>query len=428
MRRGVASNLVELAAFAAVEDVDAQADDEPDEEADPGDRGQAGHQQQAAKDAEDGEDGAAHEAEGAVTFGLLAAQDEDSDGYQDEGEQCTDVGHLGQAPHVKYSCRNRDEDAGDDGGEGRCTEARVNFAEGVGQQAVARHGEPDARLAVLADQDGGDHAHEGADEDEEPDEVEAVSAGFEREALERVDDRGSVASDRAPRDYAGQHQRYSEVKDGADDQCGDDADGDIALRVLALFAGGGDGVEADVGEENDGAAGEDSGEAVGHERMIVAGVNERDAEKDEREDGGDLDQHHDVIGAGGLADAEHQDDGEDEDDEECGEVEAAMPAREEDVVAGEVLQALRKKGGREPLGIQVDAEPVEQIDDVGREADRDAHVGEGVFEDEVPADDPGDEFAKGRIGVRVGRPGDGDHRGEFGVAEAGERAEEGDED
>ena len=36
--------LVELAAFAAVEDVDHEADGQPDEEAEPGDDGQAGHQ------------------------------------------------------------------------------------------------------------------------------------------------------------------------------------------------------------------------------------------------------------------------------------------------------------------------------------------------------------------------------------------------
>ncbi len=62
------------------------------------------------------------------------------------------------------------------------------------------------------------------------------------------------------------------------------------------------------------------------------------------------------------------------------------------------------------------------------EADRDAHVGEGVLEDEVPADDPGDELAHGGVGVGVGGAGDGDHAGELGVAEAGEGADDGDED
>ena len=57
-----------------------------------------------------------------------------------------------------------------------------------------------------------------------------------------------------------------------------------------------------------------------------------------------------------------------------------------------------------------------------------AHVGAGVLEDEVPADDPGDELAEGGVGVGVGGAGDGDHAGELGVAEAGEGADDGDED
>jgi hypothetical protein len=76
----------------------------------------------------------------------------------------------------------------------------------------------------------------------------------------------------------------------------------------------------------------------------------------------------------------------------------------------------------------MDAEPVEQVDDVRGKANADAHVGEGVLEDEVPADDPGDEFAERGVGVGVGRAGDGDHAREFGVAEAGEAADDGDQD
>ena len=49
----------------------------------------------------------------------------------------------------------------------------------VGQQAVARHGEPDARLAELVDEDGRDHAHERAEEHDEPDPVQRVAAGQE---------------------------------------------------------------------------------------------------------------------------------------------------------------------------------------------------------------------------------------------------------
>ena len=76
------------------------------------------------------------------------------------------------------------------------------------------------------------------------------------------------------------------------------------------------------------------------------------AEEDEDEDGGELDQHHDVVGARGLADAADEDDGEQKDDEEGGDVEAEVPAGLVDVVAGEVLQAVGEEGGREPFGVR----------------------------------------------------------------------------
>jgi len=327
--------LVEFAAFAAVEVVDEEADDEPDEEADPGDRGEARHEESAEEDAQDGEERASRDAEAAMPVRLLVAQDEDADRDQDEGEESTDVGHFGEAADVEEARWDGDQDARDDGGEGRRAEARMDLAEGCGEQAVAGHGEPDARLAVLAHHDGGEHTEDGAEQDEEANKVQAVAAGLEREALECVDYRRSVVGvDGVPVDDAGEGERDADVQDGADDERGDDADGDVALGVLALFGGGGDGVETDVGEEDDGASGEDSGDAVGDEGVVVAGMDEGEAEEDEGEDGGDFDHHHDVVGAGGLADPDDEDGGEDTDDEEGGNIEAAVPAGSEDGVSG----------------------------------------------------------------------------------------------
>ena len=126
-----------------------------------------------------------------------------------------------------------------------------------------------------------------------------------------------------------------------------------------------------------------------------------------------------------LADAAHQDDRDEHDDEEGGNVEAEVPAGVVEVVAGEILQAAGEIGGRDPARAGMQAEPVEQVDDMGGEADADAHVGAGVLEDQIPADDPGDELAERGVGVGVGRAGDGNHGGQLGVAEAGERADEG---
>ena len=48
--------------------------------------------------------------------------------------------------------------------------------------------------------------------------------------------------------------------------------------------------------------------------------------------------------------------------------------------------------------------------------------GDGVFENQIPTDDPRDQLAHRRVRVRVGAAGDGNHRRELGVTQAGERA------
>ena len=61
---------------------------------------------------------------------------------------------------------------------------------------------------------------------------------------------------------------------------------------------------------------------------------------------------------------------------------------------------------------------------MGGPTDCDGGRHEEVFKDEIPADDPGEKFTEGRVGVGVGAAGDRDHRGKLGVAEAGEEAPE----
>src|SRR6476469_5170377 len=54
--------------------------------------------------------------------------------------------------------------------------------------------------------------------------------------------------------------------------------------------------------------------------------------------------------------------------------------------------------------------------------DRDRRGADGVLEDQVPADDPGDELAERRVRVGVGGAGHRDRRGQLGEGERGERA------
>ena len=51
--------------------------------------------------------------------------------------------------------------------EGGRAEEGMNVGEDFGQKAVAGHGKPDTRLADLVDEDGRDHAHERAEQDNE---------------------------------------------------------------------------------------------------------------------------------------------------------------------------------------------------------------------------------------------------------------------
>src|SRR5260370_60768 len=125
-------------------------------------------------------------------------------------------------------------------------------------------------------------------------------------------------------------------------QSGNDADGHVAMRVLALFGGGGDRVETDVGKEDDGAAGENAWPAVGREGMPVRGMNEARGKADEHEDSDDFEENHDVVGFGGLANAAHQDHRKQHDDDERRPVEAQMPAGGIEQVSLQVHQAAKE--------------------------------------------------------------------------------------
>ena len=227
--------------------------------------------------------------------------------------------------------------------------------------------------------------------------------------------RGGAGDEGGVLHHAEQHDRDADVEHGADDQRGDDAKGQVALRSLAFFGGGGNRIEADIGEEDDGAAGDDAAEAGRGEGLPVRGMNQHAADDEKSQDGADFDGDHHVVGFGRLAHAAHQQQRQNKDDEKSGQIE---------VRAGPLPGGPDR--GRPFVG-QVDAEGGELGLGVSAEAHGDGDVADHVFEDEVPADDPGEDFAERGVGVRVGAARDGDHRGQFGVAESGKAAGDGDQ-
>ena len=126
-----------------------------------------------------------------------------------------------------------------------------------GQQAVVGHGVEHARLAQQHHQHHAGQAGQRADGD---DVGRAGQAAIEEGAGDRRFD-----IDVLPGHHAGENGGDRDIKHGADHQRNDDADGQIALRILGFLRGGGDGVESDIGEEDVGRSRADAGEAEGRE-------------------------------------------------------------------------------------------------------------------------------------------------------------------
>ena len=114
-----------------------------------------------------------------------------------------------------------------------------------GQQAVLGHREEDARLAEQRDEADRGEARDRGDLDAEAEPGGSVD-------LLQGEDEGGVDVEAGVFDHAGEHQRHADEQERADREAAEQADGHVALRVFRLLRGGGDVVEADVGEEDHG--------------------------------------------------------------------------------------------------------------------------------------------------------------------------------
>ena len=177
--------------------------------------------------------------------------------------------------------------------------------------------------------------------------------------------------------------------------------------------------------------------------MPVGGVDRFGGAGDEQQHDGDFHHDNDVVEVGGFLDADHQQRRDDEDDDDRGQIEDGGDMRQGGGVGPERLDLLRQAGAegrpaslhfqpRSQRGGQVDqlgaarrgklrrhddAEVAQEGDDIARPANRDGDGADGVFEDQVPADDPGKQFAQGGVAVGVGAASHRNQRGELAVAE-----------
>ena len=213
-----------------------------------------------------------------------------------------------------------------------------------------------------------------------------------------------------------------QVEHGAHRQRADQADRDIAVRILGLFSGGRDRVEADIGEEDRSRraehadAGQRSAPAIGQHRHEVRAIGRGQGDDDEGGQGDDLHDHQHRGELGALGGADHQQPGHEQRNQEGDQVERALRGRaigHDHRVVGPGSQRVRKSpadAGQEAIGITGPTH--------GHGAG-----GDRVFEDQRPADHPGDDFAEHGIRVGVGGAGDRHHRGDLGVDQCGQRAD-----
>jgi hypothetical protein len=171
-----------------------------------------------------------------MSFGFAIAEDENSDRDESKGKQSANIGKVGEGANIEKSRRNPDDKAGYPRGEVRRQILTMDAAEDLWKETVA-------------------HAHESANQNDK------AQTG-DVESLQRIDHWGRIVEESFPANKPCKDDDHADVKDSANDERGDNAAREIALRALAFFGSCGDGIEADVGKENDRATSQDAGPAV----------------------------------------------------------------------------------------------------------------------------------------------------------------------
>ena len=207
----------------------------------------------------------------------------------------------------------------------------VDGTEGRRQQTVAAHREEDPRLAELEHEQDRGHRDDGADRD---DELSPADAGDLEGARQRVRARQLLERHQACR-----HEADHGVDDRAHDERPQDAPRHVALRVARLLGRGRDGVEADVGEEDERRALVDAAPAVRREGRPVARVEVERTHAHEDREHGQLQHHHGVVEPRARADPDHEHPGDERDHHDPRQV-------DRDRLAEEVRQARPADPGR----------------------------------------------------------------------------------
>src|SRR5207237_10191016 len=132
-----------------------------------------------------------------------------------------------------------------------------------------------------------------------------------------------------------------------------------------------------------------------YERMPVGGVDVTHAEQDEQHDHRHLDGDDHRVEGGRLLDADVTDSRDRSDDRHGRHVDDGLGAHDVELVRPGAEWRARERTW------DMDMQLLEEADGVTRPADRYGCDRKQVFQDQVPADEPGDALAEGGVGIGV---------------------------
>src|SRR5688572_19747231 len=135
-----------------VGEIENDAGGHPEAKSLPRAHGQPLHDEHAGSSADDRYDPQTPHAERPWPLWLLDTQHEDAHAYNREGEEGPDVRGVVDLVLIEHEAADGDHEARYDRRDVRCPVLRMNLRCELRQQAVTRHREEDARLAILEDE------------------------------------------------------------------------------------------------------------------------------------------------------------------------------------------------------------------------------------------------------------------------------------
>src|SRR5262249_9915035 len=415
---------VDAAAQFAVRDsvkkINRQTDREPNKETDPSFERQAQHQDQTKDDAENRKDRIHRNTKRARAIRFRSAQDHDSEANQNEGEELPNVSEVQKRTDSDNRRDAADKNAGPNRRDMRGAKARMNSREVLREQTIASHRHKNPRLTKLKDEQHGSDTGNRARTDERL---------RPRVTCEGGRNRRRIAEIRCVLPRTRDHCRHQDVKDRTDDETGDDTNWHVALRVPGFLRGCRHSVKPDKGEEDNGGAAQNSAHTGWNERMPIGRMNHERAKRDHEHDDGKFDDDYGGIGPRALANSINQEHSDGRNDCQRRKIQCERKASDRGDCCGRIIRerfaALRDDVLR---GVVIVYRPNGEFEtkrtsaeraEITGPTNRHRHVADGVLENEVPADYPGDQFTERGVGISVSRARDRNHRSELGITERG---------